>query len=253
MALSRPSKLLQLRNGTLASSKTKTLLKTQLIVDIAGDFQQQLMEIFRLKPTSLSRNETYFINQWKKFSDILSDSNYFALLQLYLNSRSTTKAVEVAESMISRGIKIPPPQFHQLILLGTSWKRIMSFRETGIAKDSKMIIDKMVFKYLSNVSNQMQDTHYDKNEIKAAITQVKRSITYNTRKNLTQSQDSGVKKSRRQFQNLKNFILVLIAMHSKPELSCSQIRHAMSDKFKIKISTKRLIDELNSGHFHKVR
>jgi hypothetical protein len=61
-----------------------------------AEFQPQLTKLLALDTSrSLSANEIHFINQWEKFDEELSDTDYLALLQLYINERSTTKVIEV--------------------------------------------------------------------------------------------------------------------------------------------------------------
>jgi hypothetical protein len=189
------------------------------------------------------------INQWKKFNEELTDDNYLALLQLYINEQFSRKAVEVVDSMISHGINIPPSHFHQLILIGTTWRSIMSIWEKWTDKDSRLIIDKMVFKHLSNVHSQMEDGHFEKDELRAAKMRVKKSLYYyKTYSKLSPQEREERKKPR--WEHLNNYILMIIAL-SKSELSVTQIRHGLFEKFKFDISQRRIFRELRDGPFSK--
>jgi len=245
MALYNTSKLLQLKNGTLASSNTaKYLIRNQVNVSVVEDFQLLLMQFPTTKPRELSRNEIHFINQWKKFHNELTTENYLALLQLYINEQFTTKAVEVVDKMISYGLTVPPTYFHQLILIGTSWKKIMSVRNKWINKDSRLVIDKMVFRHLSNVYARMEDGRYDKCELKETIEQVRKSIYYYKTNNKQQPT-----REKRPREQLKNYMLMLIATNESSELSLSEIRRGLSEKFKIEATNKRIERALNNGPF----
>jgi hypothetical protein len=172
-----------------------------------------------------------------------------ALLQSYINDRSTTRAVEVLEMMATRGFTIPPPCFHQLILVGISWRRIIAIRGACTTKDSKMIIDKMVLKYINNIYDQMEEDHYDKQELKLAIYQMKKSqYYYKTLLNRDQSKEKRREKSPKWRKYQKNYILVLIAMN-KQALNATQIRKAMFDTFQIVIATTTIKKQLLRGPF----
>jgi hypothetical protein len=253
MALSS-SKLLQLKDGTLAHSfAVKSLIKTRLNVFSVAEFQPQLLKISALvKSRPLSGNELHYIRQWKKFDKELTDANYLALLQLYSKDRSTTKVVEVVDSMAIRGFKIPPPHFYQLILIGISWKRIIAIRDKCTTKESKLIIDKMVIKYLNNLYDQMEEGHYDKQPLRVAMEQMKKSQYYfQTLHSGGRSKPLSERKKRPKWhKNLKNYILLMIAIN-KQMLSASQVKKALFHTFQIEPSTRAVEKELDCGPFTK--